>query len=532
MINFKDLKGNIYGGITSGIIALPLALAFGVASGLGAAAGLWGSILLCLFASIFGGTPTQISGPTGPITVVVAAMVMAHTHNPKLVFMAILLSGIFQIIFGLLKIGKFVNFVPYPVISGFMSGIGAIIILLQLNPLVGIDFDGSPAQNLLHFFTSLNSIDFQSFLLGIITLGIVFFTPKKIDSKIPAPLIALVMGTVLSVILNMNVRTIGEIPASFPDFSFPLIGFSQLKIVIPLALTLAVLGAIDTLLTSLVADSLTKTKHNSNKELIGQGIGNIIVSLFGGLAGSGATMRTVINIKSGGNSRLSGIIHAIFLIFVVLCFAPVASKIPMAVLAGILIKVGVSIIDYKFLKILRAAPKSDLAVMFFVFMITVLDDLILAVGVGIVLSSVLFAHNISNQMNVNIKGIEPEEKTEDNESSIEEDIVNHIMVMHIKGVFFFGSASQVLARVEHLFDTRHVIIDCQSIKSFDISAVFALEEMILRLKDDEIKVSVVFNNRKLAVNLLRMGLIKFITKDNIFFDVDTAIEKAKQKMEC
>ena len=273
MINFKDLKGNIYGGITSGIIALPLALAFGVASGLGAAAGLWGSILLCLFASIFGGTPTQISGPTGPITVVVAAMVMAHTHNPKLVFMAILLSGIFQIIFGLLKIGKFVNFVPYPVISGFMSGIGAIIILLQLNPLVGIDFDGSPAQNLLHFFTSLNSIDFQSFLLGIITLGIVFFTPKKIDSKIPAPLIALVMGTLLSVILDMNVRTIGEIPASFPDFSFPLIGFSQLKIVIPLALTLAVLGAIDTLLTSLVADSLTKTKHNSNKELIGQEIG-------------------------------------------------------------------------------------------------------------------------------------------------------------------------------------------------------------------------------------------------------------------
>ena len=200
-------------------------------------------------------------------------------------------------------------------------------------------------------------------------------------------------------------------------------------------------------------------------------------------------------------------------------------------LAGILIKVGVSIIDYKFLKILRAAPKSDLAVMFFVFLITVLDDLILAVGVGIVLSSLLFAHNISNQMNVKIKEIEPEEKpVEDDETSIDEDAVNHIMVMHIKGVFFFGSASQVLARVEHLFDTKHVIIDCQSIKSFDISAVFALEEMILRLQDDDIKVSVVFNNRKLAVNLLRMGLIKFITKDNIFFSVETAVEKAKLKM--
>ena len=531
MINFKNIKGNIYGGITSGIIALPLALAFGVASGLGASAGLWGSILLCLFASIFGGTPTQISGPTGPIIVVIAAIATTHGHNPNLVFMTVLLAGVFQIIFGLLKIGKFVNFVPYPVISGFMSGVGAIIILLQLNSLAGITFDGSPAQSLLHFVTSLNSIHFQSLLLGLITLGIVFFTPKTIDSKIPAPLIALICGTFLSISLNMNVATIGNIPASFPAFSLPMISFSQLKIVIPLALTLAVLGAIDSLLTSIVADSLTKTKHNSNKELIGQGIGNIIVSLFGGLAGSGATMRTVTNIRSGGNSRMSGIIHAIFLIFVVLCFAPIASKIPLAVLAGILIKVGVSIIDYKFLKILRAAPKSDLAVMFFVFLITVLDDLILAVGVGIVLSSLLFAHNISNQMNVKIKEIEPEEKpVEDEETSIDEDAVNHIMVMHIKGVFFFGSASQVLARVEHLFDTKHVIIDCQSIKSFDISAVFALEEMILRLQDDDIKVSVVFNNRKLAVNLLRMGLIKFITKDNIFFSVETAVEKAKLKM--
>lgn len=531
MINLKNIKGDLYGGITAGVIALPLALAFGVASGLGAAAGLWGAILVCLFASIFGGTPTQISGPTGPMTVVVASLVVAHTGNPALVFMTILLAGLFQIAFGLLKVGKFVNFVPYPVISGFMSGIGAIIIFLQLNPLVGITYEGSPAGNLIHFFTSFDTANFPSLLLGLITLGIVFFTPKKFASKVPPALIALVCCTLLSIWMNMDVKTIGEIPAAFPKFAFPMIGFTDIKIVLPLALTLAVLGSIDSLLTSIVADSLTKTKHRSNKELIGQGIGNMVSSLFGGLAGAGATMRTVVNIKSGGKTRLSGVIHSIFLIMIVLFLAPAAAKIPLAVLAGILVKVGFDIIDYKFLKILRAAPKSDLAVMLFVFLITVLDDLILAVGVGIVLSSVLFAHNISKQINVNIQGVEEDEETND-DTSIDEDTQNHIMVMHIKGVFFFGSASQVLARIENLLYTKHVIIDCQSIKTFDISAVFALEEMIVRLKDDDIKVSLVFNNRKLAVNLLRMGLIKFVTKDNIFFSVDSAIEKAKQKTEC
>lgn len=524
-MKLKDIQGNIYGGITAGVIALPLALAFGATSGLGASAGLWGAVIVSLFATIFGGTPSQISGPTGPMTVVVAAMVLANPDNPALIFMTILLAGLFQIIFGVLKIGKFVNYVPYPVISGFMSGIGAIIILLQLNPIIGVSFEGAPISHLFNFFASLKTTDVQSLILGVITLLIVFFTPKKINKKIPATLIALALVTGAAILFNFDVKTIGEIPAAFPNFSFPLIGLDGLKIALPLAFTLAMLGSIDSLLTSLVADSLTKTKHNSNKELIGQGLGNMAASLFGGLAGAGATMRTVVNVKSGGTSRLSGIIHSVFLVFVVLFLAPVASKIPLAVLAGILVKVGFDIIDYKFLKILKLAPKSDLAVMFFVFLITVLDDLIFAVGVGIVLSSVLFAVKISREMSVKIAV--PEEDCED---CLDNDALNHILIMRIKGVFFFGTASQVLSRLEHIMDTQHLIIDCKTIKFMDISAAFALEDMIVRLKDNGIKVSLVLSDRKMAGKLLRYGLIKLISKDNIFFDVETASQKAKQNL--
>ncbi len=526
MLELKNIKGDIYGGITAGIIALPLALALGVASGLGAAAGLWGAVIVCIFATIFGGTPTQISGPTGPMTVVIASIALSNGNNPKLIFMTILLAGFFQIILGLLKVGKFIKYVPYPVISGFMSGIGAIIILLQLNPLIGINFDGAPVQNLLNFLVSIKNINYQSLFLGLLTLLIVFLTPKKITTKIPSPLIALIVVSLISYVMNFDVITIGNIPAAFPSFSFPSIHYKELNTVLPLALTLSLLGSIDSLLTSLVADSLTKTKHNSNRELIGQGLGNMVSALFGGLAGAGATMRTVVNIKSGGTSRLSGITHSVFLIAVVLAFSPLAAKIPMAVLAGILVKVGFDIIDYKFLKVLKIAPKGDLAVMLLVFLITVLDDLILAVGIGVVLSSVIFSIKISNEMNIKIKGLETDED-ESVEDSIEEDKQNKILIMHIKGIFFFGSASHVLSRVENILDTEHIIIDCQTIKYMDISAVFALEDMAVRLQDSGAKISFIFNNKKLAVKVLKLGLDKIISKSDIFFDIESAIVRAK-----
>lgn len=520
---FANFKGDLLGGITAGIIALPLAIAFGVSSGLGATAGIYGSIIVGMLASLFGGTPTQITGPTGPLTVVIASVIALHSNNPNLIFAAIFLSGLFQIILGIFKVGKLVNFIPYPVISGFMSGIGAIILLLQINPFLGIEFSGTPVEGLINAIKSLGSADLHSIILGAITLLIVFFTPKKIAKFLPPPLIALILGTVIAIVYNFDVKTIGEIPRNFPAFVLPTFKLSEIEIIIPIALTLAVVGSIDTLLTSLVADSLTKTKHKSDKELIGQGIGNMVASVFGGVVSCGAMMRTAVNIKSGGRTKLSGIIHAIFLIMVIIFLAPAAAKIPLAVLAGILIKVGFGIIDYKFIRLLKVAPRNDLLVMLLVFLITIFDDLILAVGVGVILSSILFAANIARQTDIKLVGLSDLK----DENYIDEDLKSHTMIMHIDGTLFFGSASLIASRIDDVLDNKTVIVDCSNIKSMDISAVFALEDLVLTLKSKNVRVIIIFNNRTVAASTLKLGLRKLIGQKDITFSTDEALNNVQ-----
>ena len=305
-----NIRGDIAGGLTAGVIALPLCLAFGIASGLGAAAGLYGAILLSFFAAIFGGTKTQISGPTGPMTVVTASVVVALGGDMSLLIMVFVLAGFFQILLGVFKIGRFVRFIPYPVISGFMNGVGVIIILLQISPLLG----GSNPNGTIEALMALPSIDInsQSLMLGALALIVIYLTPKKISAIVPSPLLALILFSLLSYFLNLDVKTIGLIPPSLPTFIIPQISYAHITIILTYALVLAALGSIDSLLTSLVADSLTKTKHSSNRELIGQGIGNMMAGFFGGLVGAGATMRTVTNIKLGGNSRLSGVTSSVF----------------------------------------------------------------------------------------------------------------------------------------------------------------------------------------------------------------------------
>ena len=521
----KNIKGNIFGGITAGVIALPLALAFGVSSGLGAVAGLYGAIFLCFFATLFGGTPTQISGPTGPITVVIASLVLLHPDNPALVFATICLSGLFQIVFSFLSIGQMVRYVPYPVISGFMSGIGVIIILLQLNAFLGLEFSGPPIEHLLNVFKHFKEINTTSILLGAFTLAIVLFTPKTIAKKIPSTLFALIIGTTVSVVLNLDLKTIGDIPRSLPSFALDWISFKELQTIIPLALTLALIGSIDSLLTSLVADSLTRTKHNPNKELFGQGISNIITGMFGGLGGCGAAMRTIVNIKAGGSSRLSGIVYSIFLVMIVLFFAPLVSNIPLTILAAILFKVGIDIIDYRYLKIWRVSTASDLVVMGFVLFLTVFDDLIFAVGVGIVLSAILLAAKLTKQFEISLT--HPDELINE---YFEEDDQNRVMFLKIRGVFFFGSASLVMSRAEEIMEDNCIIIDCQRIKSMDTSAVFALQEMIMRLKSKKDSVILLLNNSNLAAHVLKMGLIEVMPRENLAISMKTALKKAKNRL--
>lgn len=352
-LNHKQFAGDLFGGVTASVIALPLALAFGVASGAGAQAGIYGAIVLGLVASVFGGTRVQISGPTGPMTIVAAATLVVFHGDIALLMAAVLLTGVFQILFGLLKIGKFVKFVPYPVISGFMSGIGVIIILLQINPLLGIEGVSSPMKAVSAFSAIGQKLQPEAIWLSLIALAIVFLTPKKLAAMIPTPLIALIVVTCISYFGHFEVARIGTIPEGLPQVAWPKFSSPELTVILTSALSLAVLGSIDSLLTSLVADSITRTEHNPNRELIGQGIGNALTAFVGGIPGAGATMRTVINVKSGGQTRFSGVLHALILLAMLLGLGPLAAAVPMAVLAAILIKVGMDIIDYRFIKIIR-----------------------------------------------------------------------------------------------------------------------------------------------------------------------------------
>lgn len=510
----NNIKGDIFGGITAAVIALPLALAFGVASGAGAVAGIYGAIILGFFASLFGGTPTQISGPTGPMTVVTASAIALFSGNMNAVMCVVFLTGIFQIIFGILKIGKYVKYIPYPVISGFMSGIGLIIIILQINPFLGLKGHGSVLETLYHFPNTILNVNYEAVILSLATLLIMLLTPKRISKIVPTALVALVLMTFISITFEFHIETIGAIPTSLPEFIFPSFNLYQFKQILTLAVTLALLGTIDTLLTSLVADSITKTKHNSNKELIGQGIGNAFVSMFGGIAGAGATMRTVINVRSGGTTKLSGIIHAITLLCIVLFLAPIASEIPLAVLAGILMKVGIDILDYKFLKVIKYAPRNDLLVMVVVFFLTVFVDLIVAVGVGIVLASMLIIYRISVESKIKIKF------HKDNLKNI---INEDIRIINIDGAFFFGSSSLFEDKVSKILDTKKLIINCLEVPFIDISAIFTLEEMILKLQDLNIEVVLVLKGNH-SKKIMRIDKMKIFSNIKIFRNLDDAIK--------
>lgn len=509
------VKNDIFAGITAAVVALPLALAFGVASGAGAIAGLYGAIILGFFAALFGGTPTQISGPTGPMTVVFATAVVAFPNDLPSVMTVVFLSGLMQISFGIVGIGKWIKYIPYPVISGFMCGIGVIIIILQINPFLGVEGYSSIVYTLTHLMDTFAKVNYEAVVVATITLAIMFFTPSKISKLVPSALIALVLVTYFSILMNFNITTIGEIPMGLPQFAVPL-SFDILKLstILTLAITLALLASIDSLLTSIVADSKTKTKHDSKKELIGQGLGNMFCSFFGAIPGAGATMRTVININSGATTKLSGIVHSITLLLIVLFLAPLASKIPLAVLSGILIKVGFDILDYKFLKILNKISRQNQIIMVTVFLLTIFVDLIMAVGVGITISSIMAIYQVSKNTQIKIAR---------SKVSFDIDIENEdIKIIKVTGSLFFGTASALEEKLEKLKNSKKIIIDCKEVSFFDISAIFTLEEIIEKFKSKELEIILVLRYRHKR-KILSVDNSNIFKKIKIYSNLDDAI---------
>jgi len=523
---YKRIVGDIFGGVTASVIALPLALAFGVASGVGAQAGIYGAIILGFVASLTGGTKVQISGPTGPMTIVAASTLVLFHGDVSLLMAAVLLTGLFQIVLGFLKVGKFVKFVPYPVISGFMSGIGIIIILLQINPLLGIEGVKSPLEAVASLGNLWSMFQTDALYASAIALSIVFFTPKKLSRIIPAPLLALVAVTMISQFAGLQLATIGMIPSGLPTISFPSFTLTQTSIIVSAAMSLAILGAIDSLLTSLVADSLTKTEHNSNRELIGQGLGNALTAFVGGIPGAGATMRTVVNVKSGGTTRLSGIIHAFILLGILLGLGKYAAIVPMSVLAAILIKVGLDIVDYRFIKIIKKAPKHDLAIMFTVLLLTVFVDLIMAVGVGVVLAAVLLTVRMTSQVHSSVNDLEVSVRDIEGCKILNHDKSFHVRVVDIDGPFFFGSTSRLVGQVGAMLETKIVIFNCLKVPFIDLSAFFALSEIILKLKENNIIPFIVVSD-EIRKKLLRLEISSILSEKHIYLSFDEAVEHSR-----
>ncbi|MEM8928983.1 MAG: SulP family inorganic anion transporter [Bacteroidota bacterium] len=543
--DFKNFKGDLTGGLVAGVVALPLALAFGVQSGMGAAAGLYGAIAVGIFAALFGGTETQASGPTGPMTVVSAALVAGAIqmngsldNAMGLILLTFLLGGLFQVVFGLLNIAGYVKYFPYPVVSGFMSGVGLIIIILQLFPLVGLSSPKSTVaviQDLPRMFTEGN---LYALGLGLLTVAIYYLFPK-ITKAIPSALVALIVASLASYFLKWDVPVIGEIPSGLPSLQISTmwpIDAGAYGLIIEYALVLAVLGSIDSLLTSVIADNMTKTKHNSNRELIGQGIGNMLAAIIGGISGAGATKGTVVNINAGGKTRLSGALHGIFLLTVLLGLGALAAHIPLAVLAGLLIPIGFKIIDFKGLKHLRVVPRADAIVLVIVLLITTFGSLINAVGIGVALASLLFMKQASdlakNGMEVGSVSDFDGSKPWQDEQEFYEKYKDKVIIKHLYGPLFFGFTSYFKDGIKNLgLDTKALIIRMDRVPYIDQSGLYALEEAIFDLRQQNVEVILTGLQEQPIDQLSAIDLIPdLVPEEDIFEKVDDAFEYIKQKL--
>ena len=599
---FSNIKGDAFGGITAGIVALPLALAFGVSSGLGPTAGLYGAIFISFFAALFGGTNTQISGPTAPMTavsmVVIAGIIASNDGDVSkalpVILTVFLLAGLMQIGLGVLGLGKYIRYIPYPVVSGFMTAIGVIILLTQILPSLGyypkedLEFVNQfkpqaeevilenilkeeagegilvlenfketisragkitqadilkESQTLAGKETSgalgalkaipraLQNINWLELILALGTIFIIYGF-KRITKAVPSTLVALIVMSGIAIGFGLDYRPIEEIPSGLPIPNLEIFTEFQLSSVMPYlftALTLALLGAIDSLLTSVVADNMTKTKHKPNKELVGQGIGNSIAAVFGGIPGAGATIRTVVNISSGGKTKLSGMIAGLMLLIILLGLGPVASKIPAGVLAGILITVGIGVMDYKGLRAIPSLPRdakigpfkvsSEVIIMIVVLLLSTFWNLVYAVGIGLVIASLMFMKKIGDLSaeRSDVKSLKKEKNWAD-ETDFPEELKESVFIKHIKGPLFFGTTSDFQSLAQQIpSDASTVIIRLGRMQYMDQSGLYAMEDVLQELDKKNIQVLFVNLLKQPKYMMERIDIIPdLISKEHIF----------------
>ncbi|NAX18737.1 MULTISPECIES: SulP family inorganic anion transporter [unclassified Vibrio] len=523
-----DLKGDVFGGVTTAIISLPLALAFGVASGAGAEAGLWGAILVGLFAALFGGSSTLISEPTGPMTVIMTAiltsMVSRYPETGLAVsFTVVMMAGAFQIVLGTLKLGKYITLMPYSVISGFMSGIGVILIILQLSPLLG---QAAPAGGVMGTLTALPEIisqmKFSELFLGLLTLGILFFLPVQYRKQVPVQLVALVGVTLVSVLLfdSDEIRRIGVIPAGLPSFVIPTFNAEMFTTMVIDALVLGTLGCIDTLLTAVIGDSLTRKEHDSDKELRGQGLANMIAGLLGALPGAGATMGTVTNIQVGARSPLSGVVRALVLALVVLVAGGLTEPIPMAVLAGIAVYVGFNILDWSFIQRAHKVSVQGMAIMYGVMLLTVFVDLIVAVGLGVFISNILIIERLSREQARQVKAISDADENDvpltDSERALLDQANGKVLFFYLSGPMIFSVSKAIARQHNHISDYEAMILDLTDVPMIDVTVGLALENAINDALDAHCAVYLLCPNVHTKQQLEKFHILDLVPTEQTF----------------
>ncbi|PMO58285.1 sodium-independent anion transporter [Vibrio splendidus] len=524
-----SLKGDMFGGVTTAIISLPLALAFGVASGAGAEAGLWGAIMVGLFAALFGGSSSLISEPTGPMTVIMTAVMTSMVAKyPEtgmaMTFTVVMMAGAFQILLGTLKLGKYVTLMPYSVISGFMSGIGVILIILQLSPLLG---HAAPSGGVMGTLSALPDtlahLKISELFLGALTLGILFGFPAKYRKYVPAQLVALVAVTLLSVIIfdTDSIRRIGEIPAGLPSLVIPTISSEQFTTMVIDALVLGTLGCIDTLLTAVIGDSLTRKEHDSDKELRGQGIANMISGLFGALPGAGATMGTVTNIQVGARSPLSGVIRALVLALVVLVAGGLTEPIPMAVLAGIAMYVGFNILDWSFIQRAHKVSYAGMGVMYGVMLLTVFVDLIIAVGLGVFISNILIIERLSREQARQVKAIsdgddEDDIPLTDSERQLLDSANGKVLFFYLSGPMIFSVSKAISRQHSSISDYEAMILDLTDVPMIDVTVGLALENAIKDALDAQCEVYLLCPNENTRQQLEKFHVLDLVPESNTY----------------
>lgn len=538
-ISTNNIKGDLFGGVTAAIVALPLALAFGVASGAGASAGLWGAVLVGLFAALFGGTPSLISEPTGPMTVVITAVIASLTaRNPEtglaMAFTVVMLAGVFQIVFGFLKLGRYITQMPYTVISGFMSGIGIILVVLQIGPFLGQAIPKGGVMGTLNALPQLiTNARPSEVILAVITLAILWLTPAAVKKIAPPQLIALVVGTLLSLTLltggGEEIRRIGELASGFPQLRVPYFELDDLRVMLVDAAVLGMLGCIDALLTAVIADSITRTEHDSNKELIGQGLGNLVSGLFGGLPGAGATMGTVVNIQAGGRSALSGISRAVILMLVILAFKDLASQIPQAVLAGIALKVGVDIVDWGFLKRAHLISIKGALIMYLVIALTVLVDLIAAVGIGVFIANILTIDKMSALQAKSVKSVSTGDgdlMLPDDEKAMLDQGKGQVLLFQLNGAMIFGVAKAIGREHNAIAECKAVIFDLSEVSHLGVTAALAVENAVEEAIEKGRQVFVVGAAGTTQRRLEKLGLYRKLPTERINLSRRDALAQA------